>query len=275
MLLDDNDLASYIPQYGDHTFNLYITDTGGVFANTSACFSNSCGNTGTAPTVTVTPIVTKQDSTVTVCMPITDPDLFSTFTASVCGAAKHGTAAPSVLNGQLCVNYVPTARFFGADSVCIRVCDNTNKCSEITIPITVTATPTPPMVTVTPIVTKQDSTVTKCYPITSYNPNATFTASLCSQPLHGTAAPSVSNGQLCVTYSPTVNYAGTDTVCIVLCDNNSLCSTIKIPVTVNTRPHAPTVTATPILTKQDSTVTVCTTITDLDANSTFTGRRCA
>ena len=80
----------------DNTFNLYITNAGGIFANVNACFSNSCGNTGTAPTVVVTPILTKQDSTVTVCMPISDPDLFSTFTATVCGAAKHGVATPSV-----------------------------------------------------------------------------------------------------------------------------------------------------------------------------------
>ena len=266
----------------DGSYDLFVVNTGGVFTNLQACYQNSCGMTGTPPTVTVTPIVTKQDSTVTVCMPISDPDAFSIFTATVCGTAKHGTAAPSVLTGgqsgnQLCVRYVPTPSFAGADSVCIRVCDNTNKCTDVKIPITVTLIPRPPTITVTPIVTKEDSTVTVCMPISDPDPSSSFTTTVCGTAKHGTATPSVggqNSNQLCVRYVPMPTFSGIDSVCVRVCDNTGLCTTVIVPITVNPRPHLPTVTATPIVTKEDSTVTVCLPISDPDANSTFTYSVC-
>ena len=255
-------------------YNLYIVASGGVYTNLESCFQTFCNNQGTAPTVQVTPIVTKQDSTVTVCMPITDPDANSTFTTTVCGVAKNGIATPSVNGSQLCVQYVPTRSFTGADSVCITVCDNTSRCTNITIPITVNIRPTAPSVSVTPIVTKQDSTVTVCMSITDPDTGSTFTATLCNEILHGTATPSVNGNQLCVIFIPTANYAGSTEVCVRVCDNTGLCTTVTIPVTVNTRPHAPTVTMVSIVTKEDSTASVCMPITDSDANSSFTAAIC-
>lgn len=249
-------------------YNLYVVASGHVFENLQACYQANCSS-GTPPSVVVTPIVTKQDSTVTVCMPITDADAGSSFTATVCGTAQHGTATPSVIGSQLCVQYVPTTGFTGADSVCVTVCDNTNKCIDVKIPITVNVRPQPPTVTPTSIVTKQDSTVTVCTTISDPDAGSTFTASLCNVPAHGTATPSVNGNQLCVTYVPTANYAGTDNVCVTVCDNTGLCTTTMIPVTVNTRPHSPTVTVVPIVTKEDSALVVCMPINDQDANSTF------
>lgn len=256
-------------------YNLYIVASGGVYTNIQSCFQTFCDNPGSPPTVQVTPIVTKQDSTVTVCMPITDSDANSTFTATVCGVAKHGTATPSVNGGQLCVQYAPATNFIGSDSVCITVCDNTSRCTNVTILITVNIRPSAPSVATTAIVTKQDSTVTICTTISDPDQGSTFTATLCNETLHGTATPSVNGNQLCVTYVPTANYAGSDAVCVRVCDNTGLCTNISIPVTINTRPHAPTLTVVPIVTKADSMVTVCMALNDPDANTTFTTSVCS
>ena len=255
-------------------YNLYIVASGGVYTNIQSCFQTFCNTPAFPPTVQVSPIVTKQDSTVTVCMPISDPDLNSSFTAIVCGVAKNGTATPSVNGSQLCVQYAPSTGFAGSDSVCISVCDNTSRCTNITIPITVNIRPSAPTIVATAIVTKQDSTVTVCTTISDRDEGSTFTATVCGVAKHGTATPSVNGSQLCVQYTPATSFAGSDSVCITVCDNTNLCSNIRIPITVNTRPSAPTVAATAIVTKQDSTVTVCTTISDPDPGSTFTATLC-
>ena len=254
-------------------YNLYVV-AGGTFTNLQACYQANC-NTGVSPTITsITPIVTKQDSTVTVCMPITDPDAGSSFTATVCGIAKHGTATPSVNGSQLCVQYAPATLFAGADSVCITVCDNTNKCINITIPITVNLRPSPPTVAPISITTKQDSTVTVCTTITDPDAGSVFTATLCNTPLNGIATPSVNGNQLCVRYVPNADYAGRDEICVRVCDNLGFCTNVTIPVTVNTRPHPPIVTIVPIVIKEDSSTVVCMPITDPDVNSTFTVSVC-
>jgi gliding motility-associated-like protein/uncharacterized repeat protein (TIGR01451 family) len=253
-------------------YNLTIVDASGTYTNLQACFQDNC-SLGTAPSVTATSITTKQDSTATVCTSIIDPDANATFTTTVCGIAKHGVATPSVNGNQLCVQYAPTATFAGRDSVCITVCDNTNKCTDITIPITVNVRPSSPTIAAASITTKQDSTVTVCTTITDPD-GGTFTATLCNTPLRGTATPSVNGSQLCVQYTPKPNDKGTDEICVRVCDQSGLCTNVSIPVTINTRPHAPSVAAVSLTTKQDSTAVVCTLITDLDAGSSFTATLC-
>lgn len=255
-------------------YNLYIVASGGVYTNIQSCFQVFCNTPPSPPTVQVSPIVTKQDSTVTVCMPISDPDAFSIFTATACGIAQHGTATPSVNGSQLCVTYVPTASYAGSDSVCITVCDNTGLCTTVTIPVTIHTRPHAPTITVLPIVTKEDSTATVCLPMADQDANTTFTTSVCGAPTHGTLNAVVNGEQLCLTYIPTEGFAGHDSVCVRICDNTQLCINATISITVNPKAHTPTVVPTTISTLQDSTATVCTTINDIDANSTFTATLC-
>ena len=92
-----------------------------------------------APKVTPTLISLVQDSTFNGCYPIIDPDLGDTHTVTVCGAARNGTARPSISNGQVCINYVPNRGFRGQDSVCLTICDNTGLCTTQTWQIRITA----------------------------------------------------------------------------------------------------------------------------------------
>ncbi len=256
-------------------YNLYIVASGGVYNDLESCFQSFCNNLGTAPTVQVTPIVTNQDSTVTLCMPITDPDANSTFTTTVCDIAKNGIATPSVNGNQLCVQYVPTRRFTGTDSVCITVCDNTQLCTTVKIPITVNAIGHAPTIAPVSIRTKQDSTLTVCTTISDFDANSTFTASLCNTPVGGTASVLINGYQLCIRFVPNGTFIGQATLCVNVCDNTNLCTQITVPVTVERRPSAPRVAPLSITTKQDSTKTVCTTISDADDQSTFTATVCS
>ncbi|MCP1386582.1 Ig-like domain-containing protein, partial [Runella salmonicolor] len=193
------------------------------------------------PVVVVTPIVTPQDSTTTTCMPILDPNGTGTNTFTICGAAKNGTANPvTTTGGQLCVTYKPNAGFIGRDSLCVIVCDGSNLCDTVMIPITVypqvvPGTQQPPVVVLPPIVTKPETPITICGPVNDPNVGDSHTVSLCNTPTKGTVSGiSVNNTthQLCLTYTPMAGETGNDKLCVTVCDQTNKCTTVEVPVTI-------------------------------------------
>jgi large repetitive protein len=230
------------------------------------------------PVVTVTPITIGEDSVVTVCMPITDPDVGQTHTATPCGA-KNGTVTSVITAGQVCVTYTPNLNYNGVDTACVIVCDNgsPSKCDTVKVPIVLTPINDKPIIAViTPKTTVEDSTIQFCTTITDPDGGTpVFSATLCGVQ-NGTATPSVVGNQLCITYTPTLNYSGPDTVCVVVCDNGtpSKCDTVRVPIVVTPVNDKPIVVITPIVAKEDTIITVCFPITDPDVGQTFTATPC-
>ena len=135
-----------------------------------------------------------------------------------------------------------------------------------------------PSVVMAPIVVPEDSTRTVCATIQDINITDYHRATLCNNPRNGRATLTLDTAtrQLCVTYQPNLNYNGTDSICINLCDirPDSLCRTIIVPVTVVPRPDAPVVRATPITVMQDSTFNGCYPIVDPDLGDVHTVTVC-
>jgi gliding motility-associated-like protein len=135
-----------------------------------------------------------------------------------------------------------------------------------------------PTASFTPIVVQEDSAKTVCAAILDANINDYHRATLCQNPKNGTATLRLDTAtrQLCVTYQPNPNYNGTDTICINLCDirPDSLCSNIKIPVTVTPTPDAPVVRPTLVTIAQDSMFNGCFPIIDPDLGDTHTVTVC-
>ncbi len=118
-----------------------------------------------SPVVTPTPQTVAEDSPITpLCLPITDPDKNDTHTVTVCGAAKNGTATPTVNNvtHQVCLNYKPNANYAGKDSVCLTICDSYGKCTNVTVPITVTPLPDAPTVVIPPFTMPKIRLLKRC-----------------------------------------------------------------------------------------------------------------
>ena len=92
----------------------------------------------------------------------------------------------------------------------------------------------PPVVVMPPLVGPADSTTTICGPIVDPNPEDTHTVTICAQPANGTATATVDNttGALCVAVTPDPGFVGTDSVCVIVCDQTGLCDTVNIPVTI-------------------------------------------
>jgi large repetitive protein len=230
-----------------------------------------------------TSISTTQGTPRTVCVNITDPDINDIHTASLCNTpvSVGGTASLSVSNSsnphQLCITYTPTASFVGRDTVCVRLCDNTGTCSTQKIPVVVSDSPRPPTLTPTVVQAPQGVTTTVCYAV-SDNLGDSHTASFCSIPTSGTATVSVNaSGQVCVTYSPNAGFAGTENLCVRVCDQTGLCTNVQIPVTVAQQPVAPTLTvSTPLSMNEDAGPQIfCLPITDPNAGDTHTASLCS
>jgi gliding motility-associated-like protein len=172
-----------------------------------------------------------EDSTVTFCGLITDPDIGDAFTAVSCNT-PIGFAAPKVTNNQLCLTYTPKKDFNGQDTVCLLICDKAGLCDTLKVPLTILPRNDAPSVIPTKITVDLNTETTQCYPIIDVDLNDTHTATLCGVK-SGTANIEVKNGELCVTYKTTILSVTKDTICVNVCDMVGSCVKVQIPVAVN------------------------------------------
>ena len=227
--------------------------------------------------VDLAPQTTAEDTPLNVCTTINDVDVSSSFTATLCGVT-NGTATPSVVGNQLCINYIPTLNYNGAATVCVIICDNgsPSKCDTMNVAITVTpVNDNPVIVDLAPQTTLEDTPLNVCTTINDVDVSSTFTATLCGV-TNGTATPSVVGNQLCINYVPTLNFNGAATVCVIVCDNGSpsKCDTMNTVINVMPVNDKPVVTVVPITVNEDGTTTVCMPITDPDVGNSFTSTSC-
>jgi len=194
--------------------------------------------TNDPPSVTGTTVSTQEDTPITVCLPISDPDAGSVFTASVCGNPANGTlGVPTVSGNQVCVTFTPALDYNGADQFCISICDNGKPalCDTAIVTINIIPVDDPPVVTGIITNTPEDTPITVCLPISDPDAGSVFTAGICGAPANGTlGTPVVAGNQVCVTYTPNHDYNGTEQFCIRVCDNGApvLCDTALITISV-------------------------------------------
>jgi len=214
------------------------------------------------PVVVDTPITTCEDrGPITVCIPVTDPDVnqTSSVAATFCGP-NSGSATTSLVLNTLCVTYTSNTNFNGLDSICVIVCDNGSPvlCDTTHITITVTPVNDPPVAVNDNYTTNEDVTLTTVVgtgvrvndndnadgnPVTSLTVNTTPVVNVA----HGTLVLN-SNGSF--TYTPTSNFCGSDSFQYQVCDAGtplpSLCDTAVAYITIFWVNCSPVVSATQI-----------------------------
>jgi hypothetical protein len=178
--------------------------------------------------------------------------------------------------------FIPTTGFIGRDSMEYRVCDNGSPslCDTAWVFVTVNNVNDTPSVIFAPApIVNEDDSVTVCAFIGDPDAADNHSASITKSPLHGTSSFTFNNAtkELCLTYKPTANYYGRDTVCLRVCDDGTplLCDTVAVPITILPITDTPTVVIAPIITPMDSAKTICGLISDVDSNQTFTATICA
>lgn len=176
------------------------------------------------PVVIMPPFVVPEDSLGTICTPIIDANAGDIHTVTFCGNIKNGTAQAQVVNGQLCITYIPNPNFFGQDSVCVRICDQTGLCTNVKIPVTVLNRNDAPIATGDINITTINVTVGGNVLLNDSDPdNDPMTVSLVTTTLNGVL---VLNPNGTYSYKPNTGFTGTDTFKYKVCDNGNpqLCS---------------------------------------------------
>lgn len=154
---------------------------------------------------------------------------------------NHGTV--TILNGV--VTYIPTANYFGPDTLTYSVCDLTNTgalCDTAQVFIDVISVPDAPVANLDTISTLEETSVTISVLANDTdveNDIDPTTVQIISGPSFGTA--SVVSGT--IVYTPDTSYAGTDTLIYSICDQSlpsPLCDTAYVIITVIGVPDVPT-----------------------------------
>jgi gliding motility-associated-like protein len=167
---------------------------------------------------------------------------------------NHGTTAPDASG---CIVYTPTKDYVGYDTLCVVVCNGSGLCDTTVFVVTVT-----PVKDTIRDTTPQDTPITLC--VNSTLDGGINSTTVGCTPNHGTTAPDASG---CIVYTPTKDYVGNDTLCVVVCNGAGLCDTTVFIVTVT--PVKDTIRDT---TPQDTPITLCVnSILDGGINSTTVG----
>lgn len=147
---------------------------------------------------------------------------------------QHGSVS---LLSSGAFTYIPQANYFGSDTFQYRVCDieSPPRCDTGTVFIQIVAVNDAPVVNNQQVTTPEDQPITVCLPISDIENNQLHQATICQSPLHGSISnPLVNNSssphQVCFTYTPSANYNGADSVCLIVCDNGqpNRCDTAKV-----------------------------------------------
>ncbi|MBX2903476.1 MAG: tandem-95 repeat protein [Chitinophagales bacterium] len=195
------------------------------------------------PEIPDTNVTTCEECPITVCLPITDPEISTqTHTAIICGNPVNGVITSPVVNNPLiprtlCLTYTPNTNYNGVDSICVIVCDNGSPflCDSSKITITVTPVNDPPVANDDNYTTPEDVPLTGNVRNNDTDPDLgdTLTITPLTPPVHGTVTVNT-NGTF--VYTPSTNYHGVDSFKYVACDKGVpapvLCDTATAYITI-------------------------------------------
>ena len=136
----------------------------------------------------------------------------------------------------------------------------------------------PPYVTRTLLEVYEDYILTECLEINDPNLTDKHSVTICQNPTNGSLTTYIDNNshRLCVDYKPNDNFAGVDSICLIVCDSagQSLCDTVRLTINVIQVPDTPSVSMPLLTVSAGSSLDSCLLIQDNDVNDTFTATIC-
>ncbi|QTN39610.1 tandem-95 repeat protein [Cryomorphaceae bacterium] len=218
---------------------------------------------------------TYEDSTITICFDITDPDGHNVSVGAALNGPSNGTVGSAIGNDS-CFVYTPDPNWYGWDTVTVEICDDFTPaaCTSITVAIEVLPINDPPIAINDTASVDQDMTVIVDV-LNNDNdsidglPLDTSSVMILNGPFNGLATV---NPDGTITYDPNNSFTGTDSLIYVVCDNGfplpSICDTAVVyfdVVDVNNPPVA-VVDTIPVTTPEDIPIQVCVPFFDPDAD---------
>lgn len=254
-------VATYTPSAnvnGTDSFTYRATDPSGNVSNT-ATVSITINATNDVPTVTAATYTGSEDNVLTFSPSASDVD-GDALTWSITTAPTTGTASIDAATGL--ITYTPTANWSGSTTLRVNVSDG-RASAGATMTIVMNAVNDGPTATSSSITVNEDGTSNSSLSATDIDTSsASLTYTIASGPSHGTA--SLSGRTL--TYVPTGNYNGPDSLTFTVSDG-ALSSTGTVSITVNPANDPPSLTTSSVTTSEDAAITFNPSATDIDGDA--------
>ncbi len=216
------------------------------------------------PTADSQALSTNEDTPLPVTLTAADADN-DTLVYTLLDLPDNGTLSGTAPN----LTYTPDPDYFGPDSFTFKVNDGLADSNIATVNITVNSVNDPVVAGDDSAATAEDAPVT--IPVQSNdsagpaNENQALSTTAVSDPPHGTA---VSNPDGSVTYTPDLDYNGSDSFTYSVCDAEGSCATATVTVLVEMVNDPPTANDDNVTTPEDAAVTfdVLANDSDVDGN---------
>jgi gliding motility-associated-like protein len=241
------------------TITVTIVDTTGT-ANNPVIANNDNAVTLVGTPVTVNPLANDFD---------VDGDVLSV--TPLTGGPNNGTVT---VNADGTITYTPNTGFEGFDTIPYQVCDNGNPQSCDSAFIIIYVAPQLDETNVAPLATDDYSSTDEDTPVTidvlnndsDPNGNTLGNPTIIGGPANGTVTV---NADGTVTYTPDLNFNGTDTFTYVICDNGNpaLCDTADVVITINPVNDPPVAVDNTISTNEDTPITIGVLGNDSDVDN--------
>ncbi|MBK6775612.1 MAG: tandem-95 repeat protein [Flavobacteriales bacterium] len=236
------------------------------------------GNGGPMDTLLVT---TPEDTPINLCLPVSDAegdpvDVTTYFNGPVSGSIFN------ILDGNPCFTYAPDANYNGPDTVSVVVSDGNGGNDTLVVIIDVLPVNDVPVIvdgggipidTVT-TTTAEDTPITICLDAIDADGDTLDIVDILNGPGNGLVTGLLA-GDTCFTYSTAVDWSGTDTMTVVVCDNNNGCDSITVVIYVTPVNDDPVIVdnggspidTLDIFTAVDQPVTICLDAIDVDGDT--------
>lgn len=231
-----------------------------------------------APNATNNTASTSEDTAVGINVTTDDTDVDGTINSvslSVISGPSNGSV---ITNTSGVITYTPNLNFNGVDIFTYQVCDTGTPlpamCDTALVTVTVTAVNDPPIITDNTPTTNEDTPI-GINVIGNDNDTADgssingATLDILGGPSNGVV---VTNTNGIITYTPNLNFNGTDVFTYSVCDSGiplpALCGSAVVTVTINAINDPPNATNNTASTSEDTAVGINVTVDDTDVDGT-------
>jgi large repetitive protein len=219
-------------------------------------------------------VTTTLNTLVTVTVLGNDTDVEGLNPASVT-VTKNPVNGSAVVNGNGTLSYTPTTGFVGQDTLIYQVCDNGSPalCDTALFVITVNAVPNvAPVANRDDIVLNEDIVTVVTVLVNDADSDGALnpaSVTVTQNPARGTATVNTTTGE--ITYTPTGNYSGKDTLIYRVCDNAGvpLCDTALVVFTINPVNDVPTANREDVTTNQSTLIPIGVLANDTDIDGSL------
>ena len=189
-----------------------------------------------------------------------DTDIDGDALAVTAATATHGTV---VINGDGTISYTPNANYFGSDTITYSISDGHGGSSTATVSVTVTPVNDAPVAVSDGASTAEDTPVTVAVLANDFDLEGDSLTVTAASAASGAV---VINPDGSLTYTPSANFFGSDTITYSISDGNGGTATATVAVTVASVNDNPVALNDAASTSEDTPVSVAVLANDTDAD---------